>query len=128
MFSTSIVTVAGGLGVIIPPSISYIVYSSASGASPSRAVYRRYYPGHPDRHRSDDLRLHQMQKERGGQGELAENYNRIHDMGFWNLFKESFARVADPVIILGSIYGNRLPRRRLRRFRLFTLNYQYLYL
>ena len=36
IFATSIVTVAGGLGVIIPPSISYIVYASTANCSPSK--------------------------------------------------------------------------------------------
>ena len=34
-FSTAIVAVAGGLGVIIPPSIPFIMYGMASGASVS---------------------------------------------------------------------------------------------
>lgn len=37
IFATSIVTVAGGLGVIIPPSISYIVYASIANCSPSNS-------------------------------------------------------------------------------------------
>ena len=34
-FSTAVVAVAGGLGVIIPPSIPFIMYGMASGASVS---------------------------------------------------------------------------------------------
>ncbi|MGE4354614.1 MAG: TRAP transporter large permease subunit, partial [Oscillospiraceae bacterium] len=45
IFATSIVTVAGGLGVIIPPSISYIVYSAATGVSPSNLFIAGIIPG-----------------------------------------------------------------------------------
>ena len=45
VFSTAIVTVAGALGVIIPPSISYIVYSAAANASPSALFIAGIIPG-----------------------------------------------------------------------------------
>lgn len=45
VFAAAIVTVAGGLGVIIPPSISYIVYSAAANASPSRLFIAGIIPG-----------------------------------------------------------------------------------
>ena len=45
VFSAAIVTVAGALGVIIPPSISYIVYSAAANASPSALFIAGIIPG-----------------------------------------------------------------------------------
>ena len=45
IFATSIVTVAGGLGVIIPPSISYIVYASIANCSPSKLFIAGIIPG-----------------------------------------------------------------------------------
>lgn len=105
VFSTAIVTVAGGLGVIIPPSISYIVYASISNTSPSQLFIGGIIPGiliglslmtyayiHCRRHGED--------KEK-----LLENYNKIRAIGFWKLFKGSFWGLLSPVIILGSIYG-----------------------
>lgn len=44
-FSTSLVTVAGGLGVIIPPSIPFIMYAMASGASVSDLFLAGILPG-----------------------------------------------------------------------------------
>lgn len=44
-FSTAIVAVAGGLGVIIPPSIPFIMYGMASGASVSDLFLAGNYPG-----------------------------------------------------------------------------------
>lgn len=44
-FSTAIVAVAGGLGVIIPPSIPFIMYGMASGASVSDLFLAGIIPG-----------------------------------------------------------------------------------
>ena len=44
-FSTAIVAVAGGLGVIIPPSIPFIMYGMASGASVSDLFLAGIVPG-----------------------------------------------------------------------------------
>lgn len=105
IFAAAIVTVAGGLGVIIPPSISYIVYSSATGASPSDLFIAGIIPGiliglalmlycyiYCKKHGED--------KER-----LLEHYKEIRGKGFLQVFKESFWALLTPVIILGSIYG-----------------------
>lgn len=105
VFSTAIVTVAGGLGVIIPPSISYIVYSGASDTSPSDLFIAGILPGiliglclcvccylHCRNSGEDKL-------------VLQKNYAELHSRGFAAVFKESFAALLTPVIILGSIYG-----------------------
>lgn len=44
-FSTALVAVAGGLGVIIPPSIPFIMYGMASGASVSDLFIAGVIPG-----------------------------------------------------------------------------------
>ena len=44
-FTTSVVAVAGGLGVIIPPSIPFIMYGMASGASVSDLFLAGIIPG-----------------------------------------------------------------------------------
>lgn len=44
-FSTAVVAVAGGLGVIIPPSIPFIMYGMASGASVSDLFLSGIIPG-----------------------------------------------------------------------------------
>ena len=44
-FATAIVAVAGGLGVIIPPSIPFIMYGMASGASVSDLFLAGIIPG-----------------------------------------------------------------------------------
>ncbi len=105
VFSTAIVTVAGALGVIIPPSISYIVYSAAANASPSALFIAGIIPGIL-------IGLFLMVycwiycKKRGEDKEkLLENYKAIREKGFIKLFKESFFALLTPVIILGCIYS-----------------------
>lgn len=44
-FSAAIVAVAGGLGVIIPPSIPFIMFGSASGESVSDLFIAGIIPG-----------------------------------------------------------------------------------
>lgn len=105
IFAASIVTVAGGLGVIIPPSISYIVYSSATGASPSDLFIAGIVPGiligvalmfycwiYCKRH-GEDKKV------------LMAHYEEIRAKGFKKVLKESFWALLTPIIILGSIYG-----------------------
>ncbi len=105
VFSTSIVTVAGGLGVIIPPSISYIVYSGASDTSPADLFIAGILPGI-----LIGLCLcvccYIICKRKGeDKAVLQANYDALHAKGFGSVLKESAAALLTPVIILGSIYG-----------------------
>ena len=93
-FSTAIVAVAGGLGVIIPPSIPFIMYGMASGASVSDLFLAGIVPGlmiglllmvyavyHCKRYGEDKEKIHAEVKV-------------LHDKG-----------LLSPVIILGCIYS-----------------------
>ena len=103
-FSTAIVTVAGGLGVIIPPSIPFIMYGMASGASVSDLFLAGVIPGlmiglllmlyaiyHCKRYGEDKEKIHAEVK-------------KLHDKGLLKVLKESFWAILSPVIILGCIY------------------------
>lgn len=105
VFATAIVTVAGGLGVIIPPSISYIVYSAAANASPSALFIGGIIPGIL-------IGLALMLycwiycKRKGEDKEkLMASYKALHEKGFLPLLKESFWALLTPIIILGCIYS-----------------------
>ncbi len=105
IFATAIVTVAGGLGVIIPPSISYIVYASAANTSPSDLFIAGIIPGILIGvalmvYCYIYCRSHGEDREK-----LMANYNAIRAKGFFPLFKESFWALLTPVIILGCIYS-----------------------
>lgn len=105
VFATALVAVAGGLGVIIPPSIPFIVYSSVAGTSISKMFIAGVLPGCL-------IALCLMVycfiycKIKGEDKEkLNIRYQEIRAMGFWNLLKDSIWALITPVIILGSIYG-----------------------
>lgn len=104
-FTTAIVAVAGGLGVIIPPSIPFIMYGMASGTSVSSLFLAGIIPGlmiggllmcyaiyHCKRFGEDKEKIH------------AE-VDRLHSKGLINVLKESFFAILSPVIILGCIYS-----------------------
>lgn len=104
-YAAALITVAGGLGVIIPPSIPFLMYGSVSGASAGDMFIAGVLPG---------LLIGGLMmvycfaysKVKGEERELIEaNFRRIRDKGFWKMFKESFWALLSPVIILGGIYG-----------------------
>ena len=97
--------VAGGLGVIIPPSIPFIMYGMASGASVSDLFLAGIVPGlmiglllmvyavyHCKRYGEDKEKIHAEVKV-------------LHDKGLLRVLKESFFALLSPVIILGCIYS-----------------------
>lgn len=104
-FSTAVVAVAGGLGVIIPPSIPFIMFGSASGASVSDLFIAGIIPGlligvllmiyawlYCRRHREDQEKKEKVIQELRGRG-------------FLNVLKDSSLALLSPVIILGCIYS-----------------------
>lgn len=105
VFATAIVAVAGGLGVIIPPSIPFIMYGMASGASVSDLFLAGIVPGlmiglllmlfaicYCKRHGEDKKKI-------------AAEVNALHKKGLLTVFKESFFALLSPIIILGCIYS-----------------------
>lgn len=105
IFAAAIVTVAGGLGVIIPPSISYIVYSSATGVSPSDLFIAGIIPGILIGVALMVYCWIYCKKNGEDKDVLMSHYQKIRAKGFGKLFKESFWALLTPVIILGTIYG-----------------------
>lgn len=105
VFSTAIVAVAGGLGVIIPPSIPYILFSMASGESVGDLFKAGIIPGILIAVLLMGYAYYHCRKY----GEDKDSINAVVDMlrkqGFWNLMKEGVWALLTPVIILGCIYG-----------------------
>ncbi len=104
-FCVAVVAVAGGLGVIIPPSIPFILYAQSSGASVSDLFLAGVIPGvlialilmgysiyYCTRHGEDKAAIEQV---------VAP----LHEKGFLKVFLSSFWALLTPVIILGCIYS-----------------------
>ena len=104
-FSTAVVAIAGGLGVIIPPSIPFIMYGLASGESVSALFLAGVIPGlmiglmligyayyYCRCHGEDRMKINRK---------LAVLLQR----GFLHVFLDSFWAILSPVITLGAIYS-----------------------
>ena len=103
-FSTAIVAVAGGLGVIIPPSIPFIMYGMASGESVCDLFLAGIIPGLLI---SGLLMVYAWlycRKNGEDREKIAEVVGELHKKGLAAVLKESFWAILSPVIILGCIY------------------------
>jgi C4-dicarboxylate transporter DctM subunit len=103
-FCTALVAVAGGLGVIIPPSIPFIVYGLSSGASVGElflagiipgiliGVFLMVYTYFYCRFKGEDREKIYIQVQ------------KLRERSFSRVFVESFWAILSPIIILGGIY------------------------
>jgi C4-dicarboxylate transporter DctM subunit len=104
-FCAGMVATAGGLGVIIPPSIPFVLYSLATGVSTSALFIAGVFPGifiglclmiyavwYSRRNGEDKVKVHAKVDE-------------LRREGLWKLFKDSFWALLSPIIVLGGIYG-----------------------
>lgn len=103
-WSAGLVAVAGGLGVIIPPSIPFVLYSLATGVSTGNLFLAGIIPGiliglfmmvyavfYCVRKGEDKQLIHAKMEELRGQG-------------LGHLFMDSLPALLCPIIILGGIY------------------------
>lgn len=105
VFSTAIVTVAGGLGVIIPPSIPFILYGMATGTSVGKLFIGGIFPGILIGICLIGYSTYYCITKGEDKEKLNAHYKELHDRGFWEVFKSSFWALLTPVFILGSIYS-----------------------
>ncbi|NCB92014.1 MAG: TRAP transporter large permease [Clostridia bacterium] len=104
-FSTAIVAVAGGLGVIIPPSIPYILFAMASGESVSDLFLARIIPGVLIAVLLMGYAYYYCRRYGEDKEKINLEVDRLHKKGLWKVMKESVWALLTPVIILGCIYG-----------------------
>lgn len=105
VFSTAIVAVAGGLGVIIPPSIPFIMYGMASGESVSALFISGIIPGIMIGALLMVYAIYYCKKHGEDKKKIAETVDALHAKGFLAVLKDSFWAILSPVIILGCIYS-----------------------
>lgn len=104
-WSAGLIAVAGGLGVIIPPSIPFVLYSLATGVSTGDLFLGGILPGiligvclmiyavfYCVRHGEDRAKIN-------------ERMDDLRKVGFLKLFADSFWALLCPIIVLGGIYS-----------------------
>ena len=105
VFVTSLVAVAGGLGVIIPPSVPFVMYGQSAGVSVADLFTAGILPGILIGVFLMIAAYLYCRKNGEDKEKLQANYTELHQKGFWAVFKESLLALLTPVIILGGIYS-----------------------
>ncbi|HSK67895.1 MAG TPA: TRAP transporter large permease [Candidatus Limnocylindria bacterium] len=98
--SSALLASSGAIGIIIPPSIAYVVYASITGTSVAKLFMGGWLPGI----------LLGISYVIAARWSSRHNKNIVHDVKHspkerWAAFKEAVWGLLMPVIILGGIYG-----------------------
>lgn len=100
-FATGLTATAGTIGVIIPPSIPFVIYGVASGTSVGDLFKAGFIPGI-----LIGIALmivcYMISKKQGYKG---SEHSQNGEISFWKTFLNSLPALMAPVIILGGIYG-----------------------
>lgn len=105
-FSAALVATAGGLGVIIPPSIPFILYSSvAEGASIGDMFVAGIIPGILIGVALMIVAVILCKKHGEDREKIDAHCDALRAKGFVHVFIDSFWAILSPVIILGGIYS-----------------------
>jgi C4-dicarboxylate transporter DctM subunit len=105
LFVTGILATAGSLGVIIPPSIPFIMYGMSSGESVSELFLAGIMPGVLIAFLLVVYCVYHSKKHGEDKEKIEKKLNELRAKGVMSLFKESFWAILSPVIILGCIYS-----------------------
>ena len=99
-YATGLASVAGSLGIIIPPSIPFVVYASATSASVGDLFIAGVVPGIIVG--VVMMVVHTFQAKKHG---YVDKKPRVNWAGRLRALKDGFWAVMMPVIILGGIYS-----------------------
>lgn len=103
-FCVAIVAVAGGLGVIIPPSIPFILFAQVTGVSVSDLFIAGIIPGIMIAAILMCYAFYYCKKHGEDKAKIQVLVDELHARGFKDVFVSSFFALLTPVIILGCIY------------------------
>lgn len=104
-WSAGLIAVAGGLGVIIPPSIPFVLYSLATGISTGDLFIGGILPGILIGLFMMLYAVWYCRREGENRQLIEEKMKELRARGFGKLFLESFPALLCPVIVLGGIYA-----------------------
>ena len=104
-WSSGLIAVAGGLGVIIPPSIPFVLYSLATGVSTGKLFLGGVFPGILIGLFLMAYAVFYCITKGEDKAKIKKRLDEISSLGFWALFKDSFWALMCPIIILGGIYS-----------------------
>ncbi len=103
-WSAGLIAVAGGLGVIIPPSIPFVLYSLATGVSTGDLFLGGVLPGILIGVALMAYAVYYCAKNGEDKEKIKARMDELAAEGFLKLFKDSFWALLCPVIVLGGIY------------------------
>lgn len=103
-WSAGLVAVAGGLGVIIPPSIPFVLYSLATGVSTGALFLGGIFPGILIGVFMMAYAVIYCVRKGEDRQLINTKMDELRSQGFGRLFLDSFWALLCPVIVLGGIY------------------------
>ncbi|MCJ7837039.1 TRAP transporter large permease [Cuneatibacter sp. NSJ-177] len=104
-FSGALVATASGLGVIIPPSIPFIMYGMATGVSIGNMFIAGIVPGIVIALCLMAYAVYYCIRHGEDRGKIQEKVENLQKIGFGALMKDGIWAVLTPVILLGGIYS-----------------------
>lgn len=102
-----LVSVTGGLGVIIPPSIPFVLYALATGVSTGELFIGGVIPGVLIAVFLMVYAVAYCSRRGEDRGRIDAKLEELYKKGFAALLRESFWALLCPVIVLGGIYSGR---------------------
>ena len=104
-WSAGLVAVAGGLGVIIPPSIPFVLYSLATGVSTGDLFIGGIFPGILIGLFLMAYAVFYCMRKGEDRALINAKMAELKSRGFLHLFIESLPALLCPIVVLGGIYA-----------------------
>jgi len=104
-FCAALISVSGGLGLLIPPSIAFINYALVTGTSVTSLFAAGVLPGLLMGFLLMLYAFFYCKKHGEDRDKIHANTRQLRSKGLLTLFKESVWAILSPVIILGGIYS-----------------------
>ena len=105
VFCAALVAVAGGLGVIIPPSVPFVMYCNSSNTSVGDMFLAGVLPGILIGVLLIAYAVVYCIRHGGDQSKVHAHVKKLRERGLFSIVKEGFWALLCPVIILGGIYS-----------------------